>query len=47
MFLFNNFDSAGQKFNNYRLTKLVNPEFAEIDDITVIRDGDHLFFMEI
>ncbi|KAF2949034.1 hypothetical protein DAI22_01g078100 [Oryza sativa Japonica Group] len=41
------FAIACQKFNNYRLTKLVNPEFAEIDDITVIRDGDHLFFMEI
>uniref|UniRef100_A0A0E0BD03 Potassium channel n=1 Tax=Oryza glumipatula TaxID=40148 RepID=A0A0E0BD03_9ORYZ len=41
------FAIACQKFNNYRITKLVNPEFAEIDDITVIRDGDHLFFMEI
>uniref|UniRef100_A0A0E0JFG5 Potassium channel n=1 Tax=Oryza punctata TaxID=4537 RepID=A0A0E0JFG5_ORYPU len=28
------FAIACQKFNNYRLTKLVNPEFAEIDDIT-------------
>jgi potassium channel len=26
--------------------KLFNQEFAEIDDITVIRDGDHLFLME-
>ncbi|XP_015688138.1 potassium channel KAT2 isoform X2 [Oryza brachyantha] len=41
------FTTACQKFNNYCLTKLVNPEFAEIDDITVIRDGDHLFFVEL
>jgi len=30
----------------YCPTKLFNQEFAEIDDITVIRDGDHLFLME-
>ncbi|KAG8053003.1 hypothetical protein GUJ93_ZPchr0001g29579 [Zizania palustris] len=42
------FAIACQKFANYCPTmKLFNPEFAEIDDITVIRDGDHLIFMEI
>ncbi|CAL4978542.1 unnamed protein product [Urochloa decumbens] len=37
---------ASQKFAGYCPTKLFNQEFAEIDDITVIRDGDHLFLME-
>ncbi|KAL7142504.1 hypothetical protein ABFS83_08G127500 [Erythranthe nasuta] len=35
---------AGEKFGDGSLTKLVNAENAEIDDISVIRDGDHLFF---
>ncbi|KAK4491579.1 hypothetical protein RD792_002331 [Penstemon davidsonii] len=34
---------AGQKFQDGSLTKVVNVEDAEIDDISVIRDGDHLF----
>lgn len=39
--------SAGQKFTGYCPTKLFNQDFAEIYDITVIRDGDHLFLMEM
>ncbi|XP_048132300.1 potassium channel KAT3-like [Rhodamnia argentea] len=38
---------AGEKFGcDYRTAKLVNAENAEIDDIEVIRDHDHLFFLE-
>ncbi|KAK3430742.1 hypothetical protein EUGRSUZ_E02396 [Eucalyptus grandis] len=38
---------AGEKFGcDPRTTKLVNAENAEIDDIEVIRDHDHLFFLE-
>ncbi|KAL6627208.1 hypothetical protein ACP70R_030934 [Stipagrostis hirtigluma subsp. patula] len=40
------FTIASQKFAGYCPTKLFNQEFAEIDDITVIQDGDHLFLME-
>ncbi|CAK9166356.1 unnamed protein product [Ilex paraguariensis] len=36
---------AGQKFGGYNFTKVVNSENAEIDDISVIRDGDHLFLL--
>ncbi|KAL3616900.1 hypothetical protein CASFOL_039294 [Castilleja foliolosa] len=36
---------AGQKFGDDSLTSVVNAENAEIDDISVVRDGDHLFFM--
>ncbi|KZV48331.1 hypothetical protein F511_29248 [Dorcoceras hygrometricum] len=35
---------AGKKFGDEGLTKVVNEENTEIDDICVIRDGDHLFF---
>ncbi|XP_039120071.1 potassium channel KAT3-like [Dioscorea cayenensis subsp. rotundata] len=38
---------SGQKFVGYHPTKVVNQENAEIDDINVIRDGDHLFLLEI
>ncbi|OVA04800.1 Cyclic nucleotide-binding domain [Macleaya cordata] len=38
---------AGQKFAGYHPTKVVNEENAEIDDISVIRDGDHLFLLQI
>nr|XP_029119078.1 potassium channel KAT2 isoform X2 [Elaeis guineensis] len=41
------FRIAGQKFAGHHLTKVINQDYAEIDDITVIRDGDHLFFLEI
>ncbi|CAA0832331.1 Potassium channel KAT1 [Striga hermonthica] len=36
---------AGEKFGDGSLTRLVNTEDAEIDDISVVRDGDHLFLM--
>ncbi|GAA0172043.1 ion channel [Lithospermum erythrorhizon] len=36
---------AGQKFGGKTFTTLVNAEHAEIDDLEVIRDGDHLFFL--
>lgn len=36
---------AGQKFGVCHFTKIVNSESAEIEDISVIRDGDHLFFL--
>ncbi|KAH9797759.1 Potassium channel KAT2 [Citrus sinensis] len=37
---------AGEKFGGYKFTKVVNAENAEIDDICVIRDGDHLFLLQ-
>lgn len=38
---------AGEKFGcDHRTAKLVNAENAEIDDIEVIRDHDHLFFLD-
>ncbi|ONM28541.1 potassium channel4 [Zea mays] len=40
------FNIACQKFSGYCPTKVFNQEFAEIDDVTVIRDGDRLFLME-
>ncbi|KAJ1282055.1 hypothetical protein BS78_03G020900 [Paspalum vaginatum] len=40
------FNMACQKFSGYCPTKLFNQEYAEIDDIAVIRDGDHLFLTE-
>ncbi|CAK8530913.1 unnamed protein product [Lathyrus sativus] len=36
---------AGEKFGSFRAIKVVNKENAEIDDIDVIRDGDHLFLL--
>ncbi|GER24590.1 potassium channel KAT1 [Striga asiatica] len=39
------FKLAGEKFGDESLTRLVNAEDAEIDDISVVRDGDHLFLM--
>ncbi|CAA3014221.1 potassium channel KAT3-like [Olea europaea var. sylvestris] len=39
------FEIAGQKFGEYNFTKVVNAENAEIDDISVIHDGDHLFLL--
>ncbi|CAL5345323.1 unnamed protein product [Camellia sinensis] len=38
--------TAGEKFGGYKLTKIVNEENAEIDDLRVIRDGDHLFLLQ-
>ncbi|KAJ4703853.1 Potassium channel like [Melia azedarach] len=37
---------SGEKFGGYKFTKVVNAENAEIDDICVIRDGDHLFLLQ-
>ncbi|KAK1556783.1 hypothetical protein Q3G72_011994 [Acer saccharum] len=37
---------AGKKFGGYKFTKVINAENAEIDDIHVIRDGDHLFLLQ-
>ncbi|KAF8408914.1 hypothetical protein HHK36_004984 [Tetracentron sinense] len=37
---------AGQKFAGYHPTKVLNAEKAEIDDLSVIRDGDHLFLLQ-
>ncbi|XP_022892425.1 potassium channel KAT3-like [Olea europaea var. sylvestris] len=39
------FKLADQKFGERNLTKVVNAENAEIDDLSVIRDGDHLFVL--
>ncbi|XP_055820092.1 potassium channel KAT3-like [Solanum dulcamara] len=39
------FRMAGQRFGDYNLKKVVNAEDVEIDEIDVIRDGDHLFFL--
>ncbi|KAL2244677.1 potassium channel KAT3 [Sesamum indicum] len=36
---------AGQKFGDDSLTSVVNADNAEIDDLSVIRDGDHLFLL--
>ncbi|KAL7089354.1 hypothetical protein ACP275_13G182500 [Erythranthe tilingii] len=36
---------AGQKFGDESLTGVVNSENAEIDDLSVVRDGDHLFLL--
>ncbi|XP_034917081.1 potassium channel KAT3 [Populus alba] len=37
---------AGEKFGGYKFTRVVNAENAEIDGISVIRDGDHLFLLQ-
>lgn len=39
------YDIAGEKFEGYKPTKVVNEENAEIDDISVVRDGDHLYLL--
>ncbi|KAG2684779.1 hypothetical protein I3760_10G091200 [Carya illinoinensis] len=36
---------AGEKFGVHKPAKVINAENAEIDDINVIRDGDHLFLL--
>lgn len=40
------FRTAGQKFGGCNPNRVVNVENAEIDDISVIRDGDHLFLLD-
>ncbi|KAF3778244.1 Potassium channel [Nymphaea thermarum] len=37
---------GGKKFIGFHPTKVVNGENTEVDDITVVRDGDHLFLVE-
>nr|CAC87141.1 K+ channel protein [Populus tremula x Populus tremuloides] len=37
---------AGEKFGGYKFTRVINAENAEIDGISVIRDGDHLFLLQ-
>ncbi|KAJ1278740.1 hypothetical protein BS78_04G101900 [Paspalum vaginatum] len=39
------FEIGSQKFPGFSPTKLVSRDYAEIDDISVIRDGDHLFLL--
>ncbi|WOL09101.1 potassium channel KAT3-like [Canna indica] len=41
------FKIASQKFTGHQPKKVVTQDNAEIDDITVIRDGDHLFLTEM
>ncbi|XP_066321591.1 potassium channel KAT1-like [Miscanthus floridulus] len=38
---------GSQKFPGFHPTKLVSRDYAEIDDISVIRDGDHLFLLQM
>ena len=35
---------AGEKFGKQSFTVVTNAENVEIDDVDVIRDGEHLFF---
>ncbi|XP_068666667.1 potassium channel KAT3-like [Aristolochia californica] len=37
---------GGKKLGARHLVKVVNGENAEVDDISVVRDGDHLFLIE-
>ncbi|KAK1279713.1 Potassium channel KAT1 [Acorus gramineus] len=37
---------SSQKFAGCNPTKVVNQDNAEIDDITLVRDGDHLYLLE-
>ncbi|CAN6278109.1 unnamed protein product [Urochloa humidicola] len=38
---------GSQKFPGFHPTKLVSRDYVEIDDISVIRDGDHLFLLQM
>ncbi|RWW33453.1 hypothetical protein BHE74_00021407 [Ensete ventricosum] len=38
---------GGEKFVGHHPTKVINEENAEIDDISIIRDGDHLYLLEV
>ncbi|CAL9066442.1 unnamed protein product [Musa banksii] len=38
---------GSEKFVGHHPTKVINQETAEIDDITIVRDGDHLYLLEI
>lgn len=37
---------GGEKFVGHRPTKVMDQDKAEIEDISVVRDGDHLFLLE-
>ncbi|KAL6629615.1 hypothetical protein ACP70R_029380 [Stipagrostis hirtigluma subsp. patula] len=41
------FEIGSQKFPGFHPTKVVSRDYAEIDDIGVIRDGDHLLLLQI
>ncbi|XP_006647116.1 potassium channel KAT1 [Oryza brachyantha] len=41
------FEIGSQKFQDFHPTRVVSRDYAEIDDISVIRDGDHLFLLEM
>ncbi|OEL36096.1 Potassium channel KAT1 [Dichanthelium oligosanthes] len=41
------FEIGSQKFPGFHPTKLVSRDYAEIDDISVVRDGDHLFLLQM
>jgi len=41
------FEIGSKKFPGFHPTKLVSRDYAEIDDISVIRDGDHLFLLQM
>lgn len=38
-------NSAGEKLGCHKPMEVMNEDYAEIDDIRVIRNGDHLFFV--
>ncbi|URE36802.1 Potassium channel [Musa troglodytarum] len=38
---------AGEKFVGHHPTKVINKENEEIDDISIICDGDHLYLLEV
>lgn len=38
---------GNKKFPGFSPTKVLSTDYAEIEDTTVIRDGDHLFLLEI
>ncbi|WOL14547.1 potassium channel KAT3-like isoform X3 [Canna indica] len=37
---------GGEKFVGHHPTKVINQENAEIDDISIVHDGDHLYLVE-
>ncbi|XP_052145631.1 potassium channel KAT1 [Oryza glaberrima] len=41
------FKIGSQKFQGFHPRKVVSRDYAEIDDVSVIRDGDHLFLLEM
>lgn len=45
IFLLSICEIAGEKFGGPKPTIILNSENAEIDELCVIRDGDHLFFL--